>query len=215
MIGLSGLPAGGGRITVSRVTGAGLIAMAMLAATQAVTAAEETAAVPGNEFPVREIPNIPPAGEAYFSPDNIHIITGTKDPDAIKNKNGTPGGLERIFTDTGTEITRINDHGQDACSYFFPDGKRVAWTSTRDHMDWPVADWSDPEDYPTGGEIYTSDLKGNHIVRLTNNKFYEAEEYHRDYYKRNSDQPYCEVIINPKLMKVQEEFAALLKSHEK
>lgn len=46
-------------------------------------------------------------------------------------------------------------------------------------------------------------------------KFYEAEDYHKNYYKNNSFQPYCQVIINPKLKKVQKEFAALLKSHEK
>lgn len=44
-------------------------------------------------------------------------------------------------------------------------------------------------------------------------KFYEAENYHRDYYEQNKDQPYCQLIIQPKLAKVQHEFAALLKSH--
>ncbi|MCI0542399.1 peptide-methionine (S)-S-oxide reductase MsrA [bacterium] len=41
--------------------------------------------------------------------------------------------------------------------------------------------------------------------------FYPAEEYHKDYYARNPDAPYCQIIINPKLEKVQKEFAALLK----
>ncbi|MBI2640712.1 MAG: peptide-methionine (S)-S-oxide reductase MsrA [Candidatus Sungbacteria bacterium] len=44
-------------------------------------------------------------------------------------------------------------------------------------------------------------------------KFYEAEEYHREYYKKNSAQPYCQIVINPKLEKLQKEFADLLKSH--
>lgn len=42
-------------------------------------------------------------------------------------------------------------------------------------------------------------------------KFYEAENYHRDYYAKNQGNPYCEVVINPKLQKVQKEFAELLK----
>jgi len=42
-------------------------------------------------------------------------------------------------------------------------------------------------------------------------KFYPAEEYHKDYYARNKNQGYCEVVINPKLKKVQEKFAELLK----
>jgi len=43
--------------------------------------------------------------------------------------------------------------------------------------------------------------------------FYEAENYHRDYYAANKDQPYCQLIIQPKLQKVQQKFATLLKSH--
>ena len=44
-------------------------------------------------------------------------------------------------------------------------------------------------------------------------KFYEAENEHRDYYEQNKDQPYCQLIIQPKLQKVQQKFATLLKSH--
>ena len=40
--------------------------------------------------------------------------------------------------------------------------------------------------------------------------FYEAEKYHRDYYAQNKDQPYCQVVINPKLEKVKKKFAALV-----
>ncbi len=40
--------------------------------------------------------------------------------------------------------------------------------------------------------------------------FYEAEDYHKDYYAQNSSAPYCQVVINPKLKKVQEKFAELL-----
>ena len=43
--------------------------------------------------------------------------------------------------------------------------------------------------------------------------FYEAEDYHRKYYENNRLVPYCQLVINPKLEKVQEKFAALLKSH--
>ncbi|OGK28206.1 peptide-methionine (S)-S-oxide reductase [Candidatus Roizmanbacteria bacterium RIFCSPHIGHO2_02_FULL_39_9] len=41
--------------------------------------------------------------------------------------------------------------------------------------------------------------------------FYPAEEFHQDFYKRNQDSPYCEVIINPKLSKFRERFSQLLK----
>ena len=43
-------------------------------------------------------------------------------------------------------------------------------------------------------------------------KFYPAEEYHQDYYERNKNAGYCQVVINPKLQKVQEKFAELLEN---
>ena len=46
-------------------------------------------------------------------------------------------------------------------------------------------------------------------------KFYEAENYHKDYFARNKEKPYCQVIINPKLKKVQKEFAELLNGARK
>lgn len=44
------------------------------------------------------------------------------------------------------------------------------------------------------------------------NVFYEAEEYHQDYYKYNADQPYCRVVITPKLAKFRKQFADLKKA---
>ncbi|QSG12895.1 Peptide methionine sulfoxide reductase [Halapricum desulfuricans] len=40
--------------------------------------------------------------------------------------------------------------------------------------------------------------------------FYEAEEYHQDYYDKNPANGYCQVQVKPKVQKVREEFAALL-----
>lgn len=45
--------------------------------------------------------------------------------------------------------------------------------------------------------------------------FYPAESYHQDYFARNKTAPYCQVIINPKLDKVQKKFAELLNNHDK
>ena len=42
-------------------------------------------------------------------------------------------------------------------------------------------------------------------------EFYEAEYYHRDYYKNHSEQPYCQLVIAPKLEKLQKQFENLLK----
>ncbi|MBN8281230.1 MAG: PD40 domain-containing protein, partial [Gammaproteobacteria bacterium] len=92
-----------------------------------------------------------------------------------KDAQSAGGALTWIFTDDGSEAWRVNDRGQDACSWFFPDQKRIVWTSTRDHMDMPIGNWSDDSEYPQGAELYISDLKGGNIKRLTNNKYYEAE----------------------------------------
>ena len=43
-------------------------------------------------------------------------------------------------------------------------------------------------------------------------KFYKAEEYHQDYYKLNSNQPYCRLVIDPKIRKLKKEFADRLKT---
>jgi len=139
-------------------------------------AAESPAvAAAGKELPSYMVPIGPDAAEAYWAPDSRHLIAQTKDPQAIKSASGASGSLTYIFSDDGKEIWRVNDRGQDACSFFFPDGKRVVWTSTRDHLDFPVGNWSDSDDYPQGGELYVSDWKGGHVQRLTNNKYYEAE----------------------------------------
>jgi peptide-methionine (S)-S-oxide reductase len=45
--------------------------------------------------------------------------------------------------------------------------------------------------------------------------FYEAEDYHQKYYANNPYQPYCQVMIPPKLNKLHKQFAELLKSHGK
>jgi peptide-methionine (S)-S-oxide reductase len=42
--------------------------------------------------------------------------------------------------------------------------------------------------------------------------FYPAEDYHQDYYANNSFQPYCQVVINPKLAKFRKKYASRLKS---
>ena len=34
-------------------------------------------------------------------------------------------------------------------------------------------------------------------------KFYKAEDYHQDYFKNNPTNPYCQVIISPKLEKLK------------
>lgn len=47
------------------------------------------------------------------------------------------------------------------------------------------------------------------VVPLT--IFYPAEEYHSDYYRRNPMQPYCQVVIAPKVAKFRKQYLERLK----
>ncbi|MEM0201748.1 MAG: peptide-methionine (S)-S-oxide reductase MsrA [Candidatus Micrarchaeaceae archaeon] len=58
---------------------------------------------------------------------------------------------------------------------------------------------------------YIDGIKGNYgkpIVTKVEKlkKFYEAEDYHKDYYEHNRLQPYCMLVISPKLRKIKKEF---------
>ncbi len=41
-------------------------------------------------------------------------------------------------------------------------------------------------------------------------KFYVAENYHQNYFKNNPGNPYCQMVIGPKLQKFREKFADLI-----
>jgi peptide-methionine (S)-S-oxide reductase len=43
--------------------------------------------------------------------------------------------------------------------------------------------------------------------------FFPAEDYHKDYFAQNPGNPYCEIVINPKLEKVVKEFGDLLQKN--
>ena len=42
-------------------------------------------------------------------------------------------------------------------------------------------------------------------------KFFKAENYHQDYYSKNSKAFYCKIVIDPKIRKLQKNFKKLLK----
>lgn len=51
------------------------------------------------------------------------------------------------------------------------------------------------------------------VEPLTN--YFRAENYNKDYFDNNKNVPYCQLVINPKLEKVQKDFAELLKLYDK
>ena len=77
--------------------------------------------------------------------------------------------------------------------------------------------------------FYTTDRqkeKAEHYVKMIAGKytkpiittiaplknFYKAEDYHQKYFENHKDAGYCQVVIEPKVQKVQEKFKNLLKS---
>jgi peptide-methionine (S)-S-oxide reductase len=42
--------------------------------------------------------------------------------------------------------------------------------------------------------------------------FYAAEDYHQEYFSRNGEQPYCRVVIAPKMTKFRQHYADRLKA---
>ena len=66
-------------------------------------------------------------------------------------------------------------------------------------------------------ELNSSNYEGRPIVTevVPLDVFYVAENYHQNYFAKNKGAPYCEIVINPKLEKVQKEFAKLLKNNTK
>ncbi len=66
-------------------------------------------------------------------------------------------------------------------------------------------------------EINSSSTEGKPIVTeiVPFDKFYPAEDYHKNYYENNKNAAYCQLVINPKLEKVQKQFSILLNENYK
>ncbi len=120
------------------------------------------------EFKVWTIPNITEGAEFYYSPDGKRMIGNAKLGEDKVHQVYT-------FNIDGTDIVKINSIGEDACSFYFPDGNRLIYTSTKDNLDMPKGNWSDPNNYPQGAELYSCNLDGSDVKRLTKNKYYDAE----------------------------------------
>ena len=60
--------------------------------------------------------------------------------------------------------------------------------------------------------IEKSNLFKDNIITEVNEivKFYEAEEYHHNYFKNNPDNSYCKIVVSPKVKKFQKDFSSLI-----
>lgn len=111
--------------------------------------------------------------EAYWSADGKHLIFQSK-------RDGMECDQIFIMDADGGNVRRLsNGKGRCTCSYVFPDGKRILYASTFLSGDAcpPNPDYSKGyvwKLYP-GYEIFTANIDGGDIRRITNNPGYDAE----------------------------------------
>ncbi|HMS17564.1 MAG TPA: hypothetical protein PKA37_12040 [Planctomycetota bacterium] len=113
------------------------------------------------------------SGEAYFSPDGKMI--------SFQSVRGDCPHYQIFLKHLdGTRLVRLSPgQGLTTCSYFHPIEPRVLWAST--HLD-PTTYGPPPTnqgryvwDKHKSFDIFTSDLEGKNLVRLTNAPGYDAE----------------------------------------
>ncbi|HCS78811.1 TPA: peptide-methionine (S)-S-oxide reductase [Patescibacteria group bacterium] len=155
----------------------------------------------------------------------VKVISGysggkTQNPTYAEVSSGTIGHAETIqitFDPTVISLeqvyevffklhdpTTLNRQGNDVGSqyrsaifYHSPKQKASAEKVKQDIVDAKL--------YP--GKIVTE------IVPFT--RFYPAEEHHQDYYTKNSYQPYCQLVIDPKITKLYKTFPEMIKPEYK
>ncbi len=147
------------------------------------------------------------AGGTVQNPTYQQVCTGMTDHAEVVQITFNPAVISfsdvlRVFWRTH-DPTTLNRQGADVGTqyrsvifYHDEEQKSVAETSKRETD--AAGLWEDP--------IVTE------IVPAA--KFYAAEEYHQDYYALNPYQPYCQIVIDPKLKKFRKEFGSKLKNTE-
>ena len=125
---------------------------------------------------------------------HAEVVQIVFDPDVVSYRD-----LLDVFF-TIHDPTTLNRQGADAGTqyrsaiFYHSEEQRVAAAAAIAELS-AAGVWDDP--------IVTE------LVPLT--EFYPAEEYHKDYYRRNPNQSYCRVVIAPKVAKARSKFLARLK----
>ncbi len=125
---------------------------------------------------------------------HVEVVQVTYDPVLV-----TYDTLMTIFF-ASHDATQVNRQGNDVGSQY----RSVIFYTTPDQKAAAEAFIAELDASATSGQPIATTVEPLE-------KFYEAESYHLDYFNRNQNYSYCSVIIAPKLQKVQEKFAALLK----
>lgn len=61
-------------------------------------------------------------------------------------------------------------------------------------------------------KLNEEDYQGKIVTQLSPYKnFFEAEDYHKEYYEKNRSAGYCQVVIDPKIQRLNKEFSKEIK----
>jgi peptide-methionine (S)-S-oxide reductase len=107
--------------------------------------------------------------------------------------------LLTVFFNTH-DPTTLNRQGNDIGTQY-RSGIYYANDAQKERAQWLVKELNDSKAYDK--PVVTE------VKPLT--EFYEAEDYHHEYYKNHEGQPYCQLVIAPKIEKLQKRFEKLLK----
>lgn len=126
--------------------------------------------------------------------DHAEVVQITFDPNIISYEDllnvfwsvHDPTTLNRQGNDVGTQYRSV---------IFYHDQKQKDLAEESKKEAEKISLWKDP--------IVTE------ITQFIN--FYPAENYHKDYFEKNTDAPYCQFVINPKLTHFREKFKDKLK----
>ena len=125
---------------------------------------------------------------------HVEVIKVDYDPALVKYKN-----LLTIFF-ASHDATQVNRQGNDVGTQY----RSIVLYTTENQKREAEVFIKELESSAEGGDPIATTVEPFM-------KFYPAEPEHLDYYARNREQGYCQIIIAPKLQKVQEKFAELLK----
>jgi peptide-methionine (S)-S-oxide reductase len=61
-------------------------------------------------------------------------------------------------------------------------------------------------------KLNESEYEGSIVTKISHIRdFYPAEDYHLDYYENNKNKPYCKLVIDPKIKKLEKDLKKYLK----
>src|SRR3990170_3190037 len=65
--------------------------------------------------------------------------------------------------------------------------------------------------HPTYEQVCDDTTGHAEVVQVTFEVFYPAEDYHQRYFERNPNQPYCRMVVAPKVAKFRKRYLSRLK----